>query len=302
LIAILFASDRGLVITPRTLVLDQAGAEAVTALRAAGIEPVLLKGASIASWLYPDVPRAYGDVDLLIDPDRGEDAAAVLRTLGFDPVPYEVSPHAHPWVRVSDGAQIDLHWALFGPKASPQRCWNELRGWTEPTDLASVPVLTLNPAARVLQVVLHASQHVDAQKPLEDLRRALRLVPEPVWRDAERLADRIGALHRMENGLGLVEGGSDIVEQLPLVRAARMADREHAPLAVALARLSQARGAAAKLRALRVALELPEQPELSAASRARRLRARTSARARQLALVPVRLPRTLWVTRRRLRA
>jgi hypothetical protein len=294
--------DRELIHTARALVLDRAGAEAVGALRAAGIEPVLLKGPTIARWLYADSSRPYGDIDLLVDPERWVDAGAVLEGLGFERVPYQVSPHAHPWVRAADGAEIDLHMMLFGPKCSSERCWRELQSWLEPTELASVPVLALNPAARLLQVVLHASQHVDVRKPLEDLRRAIVLVPEPVWREAERLADRVGALHRMENGLGLVAEGSEIVERLPLVAAARLADQAHAPLAVALARLSAARGVAAKLRALRVALQLPEQPELLAATPAQRLRLRASARAQQLLWLPVRLPRTLWATRRQLRA
>jgi hypothetical protein len=290
------SADRALMLAARTLVLDRAGAEVVGMLRSAGIEPVLLKGAILARWLYRDELRPYGDIDLLVDPARAVQAQAVLRGLGFEPWPQEVSPHAHPWLRRSDGAEIDLHLMLFGPKCSPQRCWNELQGWLEWTELASVPVLTLSPPARLLQVVLHASQHVDAAKPLEDLRRALKQVPGPVWREAETLADRIDALHRMENGLGLVEEGAQMIERLPLVRAARIADRAHAPLAVAFARLEQAPGMVAKLRALRVALALPDQLEVDEsmkAGRAQRLRARI----RQLLWLPVRVPKTLWARR-----
>lgn len=288
--------DSGLVLTARMLVLDHAGAEVVRALRSAGIEPVLLKGETLARWLYPDDVRRYVDVDLLVDPARAEHAEAVLRSLGFEPWPREVSPHAHPWVRRSDGAEIDLHRMLFGPKCAPERCWNELQGWTEVTELASVPVLTLSPPARLLQVVLHASQHQDAAKPLEDLRRALKQVPEPVWHEAEELADRIDALHRMENGLGLVDEGTKMIERLPLVRAARIADRAPAPLAVAFARLEEAHGAAAKLRALRIAIALPDQlgaGESVLGRSAKRLQARIS----QLLWLPARIRRTLSARR-----
>jgi hypothetical protein len=121
------SADPALTLAGRTLVPDCAGAEVVAMLRSAGIEPVLLKGAILARWLYRDELRPYGDIDLLVDPARAVQAQGVLRRLGFEPSPQEVSPHAHPWLRRSDGAEIDLHLMLFGPKRSPQRCWNELQ-------------------------------------------------------------------------------------------------------------------------------------------------------------------------------
>jgi hypothetical protein len=65
---------------------------------------------------------------------------------------------------------------------------------------------------------------------------------------------------------------------------------------VAFARLEQAHGAVAKLRALRIALALPDQLEVDesvVAGRAQRLRARI----RQLLWLPVRIPKTLWARR-----
>lgn len=293
-------ADQQLVATALALAADRAGAEAVAAMGAAGIDPVLLKGATIARWLYGDTARPYGDVDLLVDPERRQEAADVLARLGYRPVPFEVSPHAHPWVRERDAAHIDLHHALFGPRCSPRRCWRALQDWLEPTELASVPVSALAAPGRLLLVVLHASQHGDAEKPLEDLRRAVISVPEPVWREAERLADRIDALHRMEHGLGLIPEGNAMVDRLPLVRAARLADAVNAPLAVSFARLAQAHGVRGWLAAVRAALAPPPEPlESPGAGAPSLLLARARARVRQVVSLPVRLVRTLQVRRSR---
>jgi hypothetical protein len=66
-------------------------------LRGAGIEPVLVKGWSVAR-LYPDPGlRPYGDIDLCVHPDQFEQAAAALKCLD------EVAGH-----------YVDLHAAFDG--------------------------------------------------------------------------------------------------------------------------------------------------------------------------------------------
>lgn len=242
----------------RTLAADAAGAEAIDALRARGIEPILLKGASLARWLYPDGTRNYGDTDLLVSPERLCDAAKILSELGFAPVSYHVSLHSHPWIRETDAAAIDLHVNLWGPGRPPGRIWNELQGWLEPASLGSARVMTLNPPARALYVALHAAQHQDdAGKPLEDLRRALEVTSVEVWRAAERLADRLGVLGFMGRGLALQPEGEAVVAELPLVRACLLAERQEVPLAIGFERFAQARGVRAKVRVVLASLTRP---------------------------------------------
>lgn len=64
----------------------------VSALRAAGIEPLLVKGWT-NSLLYPEPGlRPFGDIDLCVDPDRYAEATSVIR--GFSPtVPLGVDLH-----------------------------------------------------------------------------------------------------------------------------------------------------------------------------------------------------------------
>jgi hypothetical protein len=103
-------------------------AEVVPALRAAGVDPVLLKGPAIAQWLYAEYPllRGYHDVDLLVAPHHLGRAEDVLRQLGFTPpglaAPGDVPTHANAWFRARDGAEIDLHRCLHGMEVLPPEC------------------------------------------------------------------------------------------------------------------------------------------------------------------------------------
>src|SRR5436309_3618105 len=88
---------------------DQVTAEVVRAFRVAEVPSILLKGPSIAGWLYADgSPRSYIDSDLLVRPDRHSRAEKILEDLRFTPVlADEDTPGwrltAHVWGR-PDGA------------------------------------------------------------------------------------------------------------------------------------------------------------------------------------------------------
>lgn len=66
----------------RVLAVDRVTAEVVPALAAVGIRPILLKGPSIARWLYPSGGRSYGDTDLLVPPADFARAGSVLERPG----------------------------------------------------------------------------------------------------------------------------------------------------------------------------------------------------------------------------
>jgi hypothetical protein len=246
-----------LVATARALAADGVCAEVVAAWRAEGIEPVLLKGPTVAEWLYPGDVRSYVDIDLLVAPSRVLDAAAVLIALGFDAVDHHVSLHAHPWVRAADGAEVDLHVTLWGPSRPAESVWRELQRWLEWWQVGPVNVQALNLPARALHVVLHAAQHADSAKPRQDLVRALVLTPGPTWSEAEELAHRLWALTPMADGLLLEADGERLLERLPLARAAAIGTRERAPLAIGFTRLAAAVGWRAKLAVLVRALIRP---------------------------------------------
>jgi len=228
--------------TALALASDAVCAEVVAEWSQRGIDSILLKGPTVAEWLYPDRSRGYVDIDLLVDPERVLDAAEVLGELGFAAFDGHVSLHAHPWVRTRDGAEIDLHVTLWGPRRPAGQVWSELRAMTVPRRIGAVSVPALDLPARALHVVLHAAQHVELGKPREDLRRALELVPFEVWQAAAALADRLWALPAMAEGLALEPAGQALARRLRLVRAAAFAERFGAPHAIGLARLIETPG------------------------------------------------------------
>jgi len=87
---------------------------ALDALAAAGIEPLLLKGADmLATGLYPEPGcRFVGDLDLLFREDQLEEASRTLAGAGFLPtgpalpsVTHQLRPHVHETLQVG----LDLH-------------------------------------------------------------------------------------------------------------------------------------------------------------------------------------------------
>jgi hypothetical protein len=99
---------------------DLATAEAVDSLRGAGVRSIVLKGPSIARWLYGDgSPRPYVDSDLLVSAARLDAAARVLASIGYcahlDDRRVPSADVHHLWLlRPSDGARLELHLAPPG--------------------------------------------------------------------------------------------------------------------------------------------------------------------------------------------
>lgn len=211
--------------TAQSLAVDRVTGEVVGALRATGIPTILLKGPTVASWLYDEgAVRYYMDSDLLVEPARHGEAEAVLRRLGFRPgtvtkaPPKGEIPHAHPWSRAADRAEVDLHRTLSGLGVSPEEAWNALSSLTEQMSVGGTTVDVLRLPGRALLVALHAAQHgPDKAKPIDDLARALDRAPTSIWRDATTLAFRLDATPGFASGLRLMPEGAELAERLGLV-------------------------------------------------------------------------------------
>ena len=260
-------ATRRRLITARSLSIDLLAAEVVTALAAARVRAVLLKGATIATWLYADGDaRAYVDVDLWVAPDQFEAAEAVLASLDFTaPLAgasdLEQDEHARVWR--SERGLVDLHRTFLGIGASQETAWAVLTAETVTMMVGGTTVEALGVPARTLLVALHAAASGPHQTgPLADLARAVASVPEATWRDAADLARRVDALPALVAGLRLDERGRILADGLggvgpvPLDVALRAAAAP--PLAVDLARLAALPGVGPKLRlAARKAVPTP---------------------------------------------
>ena len=112
----------GMVWEFQLLRLEQRLGEALDLLSAAGVEPILLKGAALACAVYRSfAQRPMGDVDLLVLPARGKAAMAALTAHGWTWTAddalrhfYEGHHHLPPLEdRSGSGARLELHTAFF---------------------------------------------------------------------------------------------------------------------------------------------------------------------------------------------
>lgn len=219
------AENVNLLEAAQALALDATTGAVVEALRARGIDCLLLRGPAIARRLYPGGGRSYVDADLLVEPRRFADAEAALSELGFREAAIEAAlpgarpGHAHTWL-ASDGRVVDLHRTLIGTNAPPDRLWAALRYGAEPLALEGAEVFVPSQAGLALVVALHAGHHADrAPQPLRDLGLALELLPPGVWREAGQFARRLDATGAFAAGLRLDPRGEAELGRLGLATA-----------------------------------------------------------------------------------
>src|SRR5262245_19744621 len=111
----------------RTLQLDRAAIAIVDALTSWEVPCLLLKGASIAKWLYADEFRSYIDVDILVPRSHWGHATQHIERLGF--TLDLLGPTGGNWYRTKDRVWLDLHYTLAGLLVPDSLVWTRL--WSE---------------------------------------------------------------------------------------------------------------------------------------------------------------------------
>jgi Uncharacterised nucleotidyltransferase len=205
----------------RSALQDVATAEVVSALEARGIPSIVLKGPSIDRALYRG-GRSYLDSDLLVPPERIDDARTELRRLGFSAYvpPYgeaQELEHAEAWRRGDAEVMVDLHWTLSGVGVAPAELWRVLSSSTETMDVATGEVAVLRPEGIAFHVALHAAHHGSANpRSTADLELALSVFDARTWDAASDLAARLVATERFAAGLRLRPAGRELAAELGL--------------------------------------------------------------------------------------
>jgi hypothetical protein len=210
------------------LAVDAQTCRVITALRAAHVEPILLKGPSIEHWLYRDgADRPYHDTDLLVDDRRLPEVGRVLATLGYSERPRLPGklPASTEWVRRGGGDEVDLHTRMWGWGDSGT-VWEALQSHCQSMRVATIEVRVLDDVARAVHVVTHALQpslfEHWTEKKNADLQRALDQVPDDVWEQAAELAVRAGAADAFAVGLHLKPHGRELCARLGLTVPAEL--------------------------------------------------------------------------------
>jgi hypothetical protein len=133
-------------------------AEAISVLEQAGIETLIIKGASLALLSYGDVGvRPMDDVDVLVPLERTAAAIDALSEAGWSP------DHADPlaWTEVhhslgfagGDNGNVDLHWFSLWQPASDAGLWRA----SVPLELAGVATRAPSPADQLLLACVHGT-------------------------------------------------------------------------------------------------------------------------------------------------
>jgi hypothetical protein len=234
--------------TARNLSVDLIAAEVVPALAKRGVRSILLKGPSFAGWLYRDGSvRPYADVDLLIAPKDVTVAHGVLSELGFRHL-FDSSPY---FVREHD--ELDLHCSIKGVETHEDHVWEVLSAMTELREVCEIELEVLTPEARAMHVALHAAQHgPDWPTPMEDLQRALDMLPFSTWEAAAELAEQLFATASFATGLRLLPTGEAVASRLNLPKDASVETvlraKSPPPLALGFEELRGIQGVGAKTR------------------------------------------------------
>jgi hypothetical protein len=145
----------------------------VAALAAAGIPPLLMKGAHLAYACYrrPDL-RPRIDTDLLIEPAQRDAADQVFITLGYEPVPQLASDlimYQAPYALRRGSATVhlvDLHWRVSNAQRfGSVLTWDELRRDAELLPALGPEALGLGRVhALVVACVHRVAHHRDAPR------------------------------------------------------------------------------------------------------------------------------------------
>jgi len=229
---------------------DYATAAVLNAFEAAGVRTILLKGPSLARWLYaPGDQRTYLDCDLLVPEEDFDTAAAALPPLGFEPEVQEGAmpdwwrEHGLTWFRSTDRTAVDLHRSLPGAHVDAASLWRSLAARTEPVEVGGYTATTLTVAGRALHLALHAAQHAGVPRHVMEVERAIARTDEQTWFEAAELAREIAATAAMGIGLRFTPDGEALADRLGLpsdapVEVALRA--EGVPEALTVERFSQA--------------------------------------------------------------
>jgi hypothetical protein len=182
-------------------------APVIQAVREAGVDLLLLKGAPIAIAYYQNPSlRAMSDIDLCIRRSQLESADRVLAERGWKPCAplRSMARHRHGLeYRHEELGSIDLHWHVL--KEVPDEAVDE-RFWanSEPLDFLGIPVRQLHPRDALLHTLVHGL-YANHEPPIRWITDSLAILSargrDIDWPGLIEFAERHRLLHRIAIGI-----------------------------------------------------------------------------------------------------
>ncbi|MCW2959426.1 MAG: hypothetical protein JWP18_2229, partial [Solirubrobacterales bacterium] len=128
------------------------------------------------------------------------------------------APHALPFGRASDGAQVDLHRLLHGTETvGPTRVWRAISAGSERMTVGGVETDVPGPAARTLHLVLGISPGDETgSRAAAHVQQAVRTLPPELWEQAAALARSLGIAAEFGHRLTRMPETADLARILSL--------------------------------------------------------------------------------------
>ena len=169
--------------------------EILEALNARGITPVLLKGAHLATLVYPDVShRPMADIDLLVRESEVEEARQALLAVGYESQwagDHDDHGHALPPLRKGNSFAVEVHWTLTNAEDGVQLDLEALRARSEEVTLYGQRAFVFCGEDLLLYICIHAGvMHAFGEKGLRPVLDVLAILAryELDWKTLEQRA------------------------------------------------------------------------------------------------------------------
>lgn len=143
------------------LVLPRIGTTALEPLAAAGLMPLVIKGAALAGRYPKPGLRPMDDVDVLLPPEHIDAGVAALEGVGWQVVPVRRATHhevilTHPEL---PGLPLELHRALSTWRENSNHLTTlDLWQWRVPGTVCGVPAYVLPVEEEIVSLVAHAAK------------------------------------------------------------------------------------------------------------------------------------------------
>jgi hypothetical protein len=191
----------------------------------ASVPVIPFKGPLLSARLFGDPTlRGAHDLDLLVEPERLDDALAAL-ALNYIPIDLPRRVRAarehHLQLRSQATARlIELHWQPLSPRSGVSAEWRTLWRLASPRTDSGVSYLAMDPAMEAVVVGVHAAQHLAYRLHwLSDVAALVLGLEEHTWERALEIARRWRGLRSLLTGIQAAESVFELPLNLTLARA-----------------------------------------------------------------------------------